>query len=391
MGSPGPRSTLSSPVTRCPVRMLPWLLVLPVLGLGAPGDFSWNKTHFKHLSERLQYLFGNISQLAGKGRLDVSAIVSREEWGAGAVGCSTPLTMPVEFLVTHHVPGLECHSPTGCSQRLRELRAHHTHNSWCDLAYNFLVGDDGRVYEGVGWGVQGVHTQGYNNISLGFAFFGTKEGHRPSPAALTAMERLVTYAVQKGHLSPWYVQPFLVKGENCLAPLQKASPKQACPDIVSRSAWEARETHCPRMTLPAKYAIIIHTAQRTCNTSEGCRLLVQTMQSFFMDRFNSCDISYNFLVGQDGAIYEGVGWSVQGSHTPGYSDIALGIAFMGTFSGTPPNAAALEAAQTLIQCAVDKGYLTPNYLLVGHSDVIATLSPGKALYDIISTWPHFKQ
>lgn len=41
----------------------------------------------------------------------------------------------------------------------------------------------------------------------------------------------------------------------------------------------------------------------------------------------------SFLVGQDGAVYEGVGWNVQGSQTPGYNDIALGISFMGTFTG----------------------------------------------------------
>ena len=60
------------------------------------------------------------------------------------------------------------------------------------------------------------------------------------------------------------------------------------------------------------------------------------------------------------------------------------------FSGTSPNAAALKVAQDLIQCAVDKGYLIPDYLLVGHSDVVNTLSPGQALYDKIKTWPHFK-
>ena len=60
------------------------------------------------------------------------------------------------------------------------------------------------------------------------------------------------------------------------------------------------------------------------------------------------------------------------------------------FTGSSPNEAALEAAQDLIQCAVDKGYLTPNYLLMGHSDVSNTLSPGQALYNIIKTWPHFK-
>ncbi|CAO2599008.1 Peptidoglycan recognition protein 4, partial [Lemmus lemmus] len=98
----------------------------------------------------------------------------------------------------------------------------------------------------------------------------------------------------------------------------------------------------------------------------------------------------SFLVGQDGGVYEGVGWNSQGSRTEGYNDIALSITFMGVFTGSSPNSAALEAAQDLIQCAVDKGYLTPNYLLMGHSDVSNTLSPGQALYNIIKTWPHFK-
>ncbi|KAM9242676.1 peptidoglycan recognition protein 4 isoform 1-T2 [Dugong dugon] len=343
--------------------MLPWLLVFSVLGLGARVVFT---------------------------------MVSRKEWGAEAVGCSTQLILPVDFLVIHHITRLECHDQMVCSQRLRELQTHHIHNnSWCDIAYNFLVGDDGRVYEGIGWNVQGWHTQGYRNISLGFAFFGTKEdhsfpGHSPNLAALSAMEGLISYAVQKGCLSSRYFQPLLVKEENCLVSPQKAGPKKACPRAVIRSDWEARESHCPEMNLPAKYVIIIHTSGRTCNVSDECRRVVRDTQSFFMDRLDTCDTGYNFLVGQDGAIYEGTGWNVQGSHTAGYNDIALGIAFMGTFTGTPPNAAALEAAQSLIQCAVDKRYLTPNYLLVGQSDVENTLSPGKALYSIIKTWPHFK-
>ncbi|KAK2506298.1 hypothetical protein MC885_015319 [Smutsia gigantea] len=118
---------------------------------------------------------------------DVFTIVSRKEWGAAAVGCSAQLTLPVDFLVTHHVP-----SQTTCSRRLQELQAHHMHNnSWCDVAYNFLVGDDGRAYEGVGWNVRGTHTQGYDNISLGFAFFGTE--YMVIPAAL--LQRVICFLV----------------------------------------------------------------------------------------------------------------------------------------------------------------------------------------------------
>lgn len=62
----------------------------------------------------------------------------------------------------------------------------------CFLAHSFLVGDDGRVYEGVSWNIQGSHDQGYNNISLGIAFFGAQEGNGtsadcPSKGSLEAL------------------------------------------------------------------------------------------------------------------------------------------------------------------------------------------------------------
>lgn len=66
----------------------------------------------------------------------------------------------------------------------------------------------------------------------------------------------------------------------------------ACPSITPRSAWEARETHCPQMSLPAKYVIIIHTAGTTCNTSVDCQTRVRDIQSYHMDRLDFCDIGY---------------------------------------------------------------------------------------------------
>ncbi|XP_053447748.1 peptidoglycan recognition protein 3 isoform X2 [Nycticebus coucang] len=255
--------------------------------------------------------------------------------------------------------GMECQEQSACSQMLRGLQSHSVYTrGWCDVAYNFLVGDDGSVYEGVGWDIEGLHTQGYNSVSLGIAFFGNKMGSSPSPVALSAVEGLISCAIQKGHLSPRYIQPLLLKEESCLDP---------------------------------QYPVMPRKAQTSCNISMDCQSLVQNIQSFHMDTRGFCDIGYHFLVGQDGGVYEGVGWHIQGSHTYGYNDIALGIAFMGHFVEKPPNAVALEAAQALIQCAVVEGYLVPDYLLMGHSDVTSTLSPGQALYSIISTWPHFKQ
>ncbi|XP_051012890.1 peptidoglycan recognition protein 3 [Acomys russatus] len=340
------------------LKMLPWLLVFSALGLLARGDPS---------------------------------IVSRKEWGASSLTCKVLLSLPVPYLITEQLTRMECQDQITCSQMVRVLQSHSVYNKgWCDLAFNFLVGDDGRVYEGVGWRVQGSHAQGYRNVSLGIAFFGSKRGGSPSPEALSAAKDLISLATQHGYLSPRYIQPFLLKEETCLVPHHSEIPKKACPDIVPRSAWEARETHCSQMSLPAKFVIIIHTAGESCNQSADCLVRVRDTQSFHIDKQDFCDIAYHFLVGQDGGVYEGVGWHVEGSHSYGYNDIALGIAFMGNFVEKPPNEAALQAAQDLIQCAVAKGYLTPDYLLMGHSDVSDILSPGQALYDIIKTWPHFK-
>lgn len=40
---------------------------------------------------------------------------------------------------------------------------------WIDIGYNFIVGEDGNVYEGRGWGINGAHSgkNFYNKNSLG--------------------------------------------------------------------------------------------------------------------------------------------------------------------------------------------------------------------------------
>jgi len=51
-----------------------------------------------------------------------------------------------------------------------------------------------------------------------------------------------------------------------------------------------------------------------------------------------------------------------------------------------PNAAALNAAQSLIQCGITNGHITSNRRVVGHRDVGATACPGNTLYPIIRGW-----
>lgn len=59
---------------------------------------------------------------------------------------------------------------------------------WTDIGWNWLIGTDGRVYEGRGWGATGSHSAGYNYISYGIAFVGNYTEYETSKIPLAVAE-----------------------------------------------------------------------------------------------------------------------------------------------------------------------------------------------------------
>ena len=46
-----------------------------------------------------------------------------------------------------------------------------TIEKYCDIAYSFLIGGDGKVYEGRGWDEIGAHTLGFNSKVIVLSLF----------------------------------------------------------------------------------------------------------------------------------------------------------------------------------------------------------------------------
>ncbi|XP_054263679.1 peptidoglycan-recognition protein SB2-like [Macrosteles quadrilineatus] len=80
-------------------------------------------------------------------------IVPREEWGAlpprtlgeaqgGIVG---------NIVATLNTDTTPCVNPEECERTVREIQRKQLQQGYSDIQYNFLVGCDGRVYEGRGW------------------------------------------------------------------------------------------------------------------------------------------------------------------------------------------------------------------------------------------------
>ncbi|KAK9754768.1 N-acetylmuramoyl-L-alanine amidase [Popillia japonica] len=163
-----------------------------------------------------------------------------------------------------------------------------------------------------------------------------------------------------------------------------------CPKIVSRSRWGARSPkEAQAITVPVEYVIIHHSVTPTCLDEDACSKRLISIQNYHMDQKNFSDIGYNFMIGGDAKVYEGVGWNKQGTHTKGWNSKSIGIGFIGNFSTEAPEKKQLSVAKKLIRCGVDLGEIGENYKLLGARSLRPTDSPGDALYKEIQNWKNF--
>lgn len=162
--------------------------------------------------------------------------------------------------------------------------------------------------------------------------------------------------------------------------------------FVSRGDWGAivpSEPYTKLDILPAPMVLIGHTGTDICLTQRYCSQVVQSIQKYQMSRKKFIDIGYQFLIGGDGAIYEGRGWDVDGAHTPGYNNQSICLGFIGDYNKNKPTDKQLEDVQKLLDYAVRHNKLTLDYKLFGQCQLFATDSPGEKLYDKITKLKHW--
>ncbi|MGW6600616.1 peptidoglycan-binding protein [Streptomyces sp. NPDC055036] len=147
--------------------------------------------------------------------------------------------------------------------------------------------------------------------------------------------------------------------------------------VISRSAWGAKPWNGTPdyVALSQRTEFFIHYDGGTPIGHIG----VQVPRAIEHTHINQgwAGVGYNFVIAQDGTIYEGRGWTKQGAHCPGHnvSGIGVQIAIGGS---QEPSAKALAAARALYDEACRKTGRT--LAKKGHRDGIATACPGDKLY-----------
>ncbi|XP_060809847.1 peptidoglycan recognition protein 1 isoform X1 [Amyelois transitella] len=166
---------------------------------------------------------------------------------------------------------------------------------------------------------------------------------------------------------------------------------------ITRQMWLAQPYNYTLFTHkyePLKLVIVQHTVGSDCYTFTNCAAELRNLQHYFINQ-KGYDIPYNFLIGNDGRVYEGRGWSVEGAHTLGYNRCTIGLGFIGDYrqnAGTQHSKvteAQLNRTLMLLQESVSLGYLHENYFVVGAKDLQETESPGDNLYDALLKWEHY--
>ncbi|XP_055528860.1 peptidoglycan-recognition protein LC-like isoform X6 [Wyeomyia smithii] len=160
--------------------------------------------------------------------------------------------------------------------------------------------------------------------------------------------------------------------------------------IVTRNEWLAQPPRedLEKLQLPVHKVIIAHTATEGCTTQSSCVHQVRSIQNLHND-IDLGDIGYNFLIGDDGNVYEGRGWLYRGAFLVGQNSKSEGIAFIGNYQQMHPTATQMELLDSLLLNGTRSGVLTDDFKLYGARQWQATISPGDNLYEQLKKHPRW--
>jgi len=139
-------------------------------------------------------------------------VISRTQWGAeeqlrfdgnGRETWGRQYTRPTKAII-HETVTLN-HDPNPAATVRAIYYYHAVTRGWGDIGYNFLVDEQGRIYEGRAGGenVVGGHARCFNWGTIGIAALGEYNSARPSLAMIRAIEDILVWKFRANKINPY--------------------------------------------------------------------------------------------------------------------------------------------------------------------------------------------
>ncbi|XP_054265204.1 peptidoglycan recognition protein 1-like [Macrosteles quadrilineatus] len=139
--------------------------------------------------------------------------------------------------------------------------------------------------------------------------------------------------------------------------------------VVTQQSWSVLPlVHQPGPALehPISHIRFSYTGGPLCHFSSQCVRATQDIQR--VHRMSGhADITYNFLIGGDGFVYQGRGWYHQCDLPADLSTLSLtclDIAYIGDFSGDEPTYLMISTALELIRYGIKQGFIKPGFRII---------------------------
>ncbi|KAG6458848.1 low molecular mass 30 kDa lipoprotein 21G1 [Manduca sexta] len=132
-------------------------------------------------------------------------VIDKKEWNGVNPHCAVYVPRPVNLVIIVHTDTPWCSTTEQCKTSIKKIQTDTINsNKFYDVGYSFMIGGDGKVYEGVGWIHVGFHTIGYDRSAIGIAFVGNYNKDAPTAQQMEALNGLLACGVKLGHLTPDY-------------------------------------------------------------------------------------------------------------------------------------------------------------------------------------------
>ena len=159
-------------------------------------------------------------------------IVTRAQWGGPEENIFEPGWTPgyyeVNRIVIHHTDtDIDLANP---ANTVKAIWRYHTYNNdWGDIGYNYLIDQNGTIYEGRA-GTNGVKSNHAppNEGSIGIAMLGTYTNQLPTQSALDSLTKLVSYLSVVDNIPLTYKTSFNVNDSAGIYP-HRAISATSCP------------------------------------------------------------------------------------------------------------------------------------------------------------------
>ncbi|KAG5866185.1 hypothetical protein JTB14_030311 [Gonioctena quinquepunctata] len=120
------------------------------------------------------------------------------------------------MVIIKHSAGRNCERFPDCASIVSDLQSLSAQKGWPDIYCNFLIGGDGNIYEGRGWGVQPQERE--NTVDI--VFIGSFDIDEITPFMLHAAQVLIEDGIQKNFLSDDYIVVAHNQTKNTMSPGQ---------------------------------------------------------------------------------------------------------------------------------------------------------------------------